>query len=239
MIKSDNSAILQYQVWNEGDKLLSNLSKREKFLIGILLTFLILYVYYYFFLLPVFRNINEVRNNISEDMVQLDKIKNTEAEIKKLTTEYDACKLKFADAARELPESERNPEISLNLKVLGDKNGITLNGITFSNPEGYKSSNQNGTQANNTQKTAAGDIELNVVPVQIDAAGAYPSIMNFVNSIENDSRISRVDGLNITSSDKGLNAAINASYYFTKGIDNNPASYTFNNGTYGKPDIFK
>lgn len=219
--------------------MLSSLSKREKVLIGILLSFLVLYLYYNFFLSPVFKEINQVKNNISEDMIQLDKIKNTEAEIKKLTVEYDACKLKFADAAKELPESERNPEISYNMKVLGDKNSITLNGITFSDPQEFNSSNQNGTQANNTQKTAPGDIKLNVIPVQINAIGAYPSIMNFVNSIENDSRITCIDGININSSDKGLNAAISASYYFTEGIDNIPASYNFNKGTYGKPDIFK
>lgn len=219
--------------------MLNDLSKREKVLIGVLLILLILYVYYYFFLSPVFKQINEVKNNISEDMIQIDKINSTEAEIKKLNTEYDACKLKFADASNKLPENERNPEISYNLKALGDKNSITIDGITYAVPADYKAANQNGAQANNTQKTAPGDIKLNVVPVQINIEGAYPSIMNFVNSIENGSRISRVDGINITSTDKGLNAAINVSYYFTEGIDNNRASYTFNKGAYGKTDLFK
>lgn len=219
--------------------MLNNLSKREKALIEIFLGLLILYIYFYFFLSPVFKEIGKAKNNISEDMIQINNINSTEVEIKKLTAEYDTCKLKFADASNKLPENERDPEISYNLKVLGDKSIITIDGITFSAPADYKAANQNGTQGNNEQKAAPGDIRLNVVPVQITVEGAYPSIMNFVNSIENDSRISSVDGINMTSTDKGLNAAINVSYYFTEGIDNNTASYTFNKGTYGKTDLFK
>lgn len=215
---------------------MKNLSKQEKILLSILGIAIVFYLYYTFFLTPVLKDISVSKDKISNYEVQLSDISAKEIQIKSLNTKLDELQLKYNDVIDKYPLYEKDPQIGMDLKAQADKNGVSIQSVSYT-----PSVNVSGTTTDTKDTTAkAAQFDMKYETVNLSVSGTYSSILNYVNSIENAERYTVVTSLSINKSDSGITGTITANYYFINdNKNNNTNSYSFNNKTYGKSDLFK
>lgn len=227
------------------------LSKSEKILIGILLAALIGYFYYQYIISPAMNKIQTANTNITNYKTELTELKILATSNIKLEESLKDLKTKQTEYISIIPESERNPQIIRDIKVISDNSKIAITSITFGKGVEYKLAVDPKAPA-----AQATSVKPMTVPVNMAISGDYNSIMNFIKSLEDSSRITQVDSVNVTSSaaptastatttnliktgETNLTVAITASIlYVTDGtiVEN---QYDFNNGSYGKDNLFR
>lgn len=241
---------------------MGGLGKREKVLLAILGIAVIFYLYFTFLLAPLQKDMDAVRSNIDKYQVQVDEIRSAKGIIEGQKKQLEELKVKFSDALKVLPERERNPEIIYNLKKLGDAKDVVINtyGIaeaTESAPQETSEVNKDNNQNNNPPRENTNNTQGNqgqqnnsnnparkkifTVPVTLSVSGNYDSIMNFIGSIEKDKRFSLIStaGLSKDQTSGKLTGQITMAYFYSEDITKGELDYDFNNGQYGKTDLFK
>lgn len=228
---------------------MKDLSTREKVLLGILAGVIVLFIYFKYIFSPVLDNIIAVKSNIKKYKDDISLIELTKKLNEKQRVELAQLREKFLAAAQALPPMERNPDIVYNLKPLMDKNGIILISSTYGEPseftkaQGSKETQNNGNSRNNNNNSNINkpSIEkLMAVPVNLSVSGDYINIVNFIFSVEMDKRIAEIEDVNISGgSDGKLQASISMNFFYTDISENGEIEYEFNNGNYGKTDLFK
>lgn len=235
---------------------MSSLSKREKTLLIILGAAIVFYLYYSFFFKPVMARANTVKESVKRYEVQVNRIKNAKTIIEKQKSDLEKLKLQLIEVLKTIPDRERNPEISFNLKNLAAANSLSINSMNFGQvtefkPESQKPQEEKKDEAKQGEdkktdkpqedkKTPQGD-SLSIVPVVVNISGEYPQIMNFIAALEGDKRIASVGGVTITKGQDGkLTASITATFYFSGTVIQSQEVYDFNEGrTDGKANLFK
>lgn len=241
--------------------MMKNLNKREKYLVILLGTVIILFVYFKYFLMPVLDNINNSRADIDKYNSQISQLKITEIANSESKRELTKIKLSYKDALLKLPPLEKNPEIAYNIKPFADANNVNLESVSFSDGTLFTpgtGSTQNSNGLVNNSNLYSTTVNINV------SADNYFDMMNFVNALENDKRLNEITVFSIQSQNNNpadattqastddnpkskiqlstnmqiINANIAINYFYN--LDNKvKPNYDFNKGSYGKTDVFK
>jgi type IV pilus assembly protein PilO len=197
---------------------MKRLSKREKILLTVCMTLIIIYAYYSFFLTPILKKITVLHEQIDKDNVAINNINIVKSQNKKQNEQLQSIQVKYTDASKALPTSEKNPEITSEIKKLADNNKIIINSIDLGKSSEYK--NQSVT-ANNKAATKKDELsngvsgKLMITPVTLNITGDYLNMIDFISSIEQDKRIVEINTLNIsTDSNNAMQATININYYY-------------------------
>lgn len=235
---------------------MGNLGKREKILLGVLSIVLLFYAYYSLFLNPAVIKMKELSESIDKARIEANKIRNAKVIIKNQKDQIEELKDSLNMAFKAIPEAEKNPEIAYSMKKLADENRIYFSTITFAGIQDYSSTKDDGKEAENSQnaneqnqgntttesnsKTTSSE-KLYIVPAAITTEGDYNTTMNYIASIENDSRIAVVKSINMRLDPKSGKIKSNTDIYlfYSDKVSDKEIDYEFNQGIYGKGDLFK
>lgn len=214
---------------------MDSLSIREKILIGCLVTFITIYLYYSLFLNCYLKRLKIARGKVEQYTISVEKIKNTKKAIKIQREDLEKLKAILNKYLDSLPDMERNPEIAYNLKKLGDITNVNILSLSFG--EVFEVKGDKNISYPNTE----GYVKIFTVPISISVTGEYEDITNFIHSIENDKRIIEIKGLGINADSKseGLNLSLSMNCYYTNKITDRTLNYDFNSESCGKNNPFK
>lgn len=222
---------------------MENLSKREKLLVILLACLIVLYVYLKFFLNPINDKIKaqtQVLNDKKTEYASMEKLKVSNVKNEK---KLQQIKNKFDESVKALPKNERNPEISYNINSLAIKNKVNVNTVAFGQIADYSAGKKVNNADNATSKNTEGNNQkLMLVPVTVVISGDYSSMVNFINSIENDNRITEIESVSISSKSEkqnGLQCNLLLNYYFSTGSDKDQPTYNIKGDNPGKENLFK
>ncbi|EYE89739.1 hypothetical protein Q428_01415 [Fervidicella metallireducens AeB] len=229
---------------------MENLAKRERILLIVLAFMVIFYLYYTLFLSPVLVKISDVNSRIKVYQLKAESIKNANVIIKRQQRELEGLKEKFKDATSAIPELERDAEIAYRLKFLAESKGVTLSSVNFAEATeiGVKeisvSGDLNGGEQNNSgvsNNVSTNRDKIYRVSCTAVLLGNYNQIVNLIADLEKDKRFVVIENFGVTSGaqNERLNATLNLNYFFTNNKTEGVVDYDFNNGTYGKENIFK
>lgn len=231
---------------------MKNVSFREKIMLLVLVLCLAFYAYYRFFLTPILDKASTAKESIANYNSEVLRIKQAAVLNEKLKQQITELNTKYMENSKSLPQLEKEPEIAYQLKTIADVNGVTINGVNVSTPAEYsQAANGQNQQAAPQQNTVNGqqtvqntnngsEPKLYVVPVSITVKGSYTSILSFTASVESGTRFADLSTVSLNKDQDGaITAAVNANYYFITEASSTELKYDFNNGTYGKSDLFK
>ena len=152
-----------------------------------------------------------------------------------------------------MPYTYRDPEIALNIMDLAMKTSSIVKSINFNYSSSQQVNNANQetdptAETNQTTETAQATAmdKIAPIPVSIELVSTdYLNAMNLIKILETDTRLMQIKTLSLTSAAEpdsnvsGIQVKIGLEYYYVRG--NNPftVEYNFNNGAYGKPDLFQ
>ncbi len=203
---------------------MGNLSKRELILLSAVLVIGVMYGYINYFLSPVLSNISSTKANIAADESKLATVKTAGIINKKLKEDLADYNSKLEEAVKALPPSERQPEISYNLKVLADNNKVSLNSVSYGQP------------------AADGKDKIITSPVGVTVSGSYNNVIGFITSIEKHKRLAAVESVNLSKkegNEDNVQSIIDINFFNAGTAEANDFKYDFNNGSYGKDSLFK
>jgi Tfp pilus assembly protein PilO len=209
---------------------MKNLTLREKTLLGLLLAAGIGYLYYTFLLNPMLVNIHISKQAIEGYNSKLQEIQNILVTNDKFREDYDLTMERYTQYSSRMPYSYRDPEIAYNLMGLVMEKSSVMKSISF---------------GINTQQTVESNkilpIPVNVVIESKD----YKNALDLIYLIETDTRMVQIKTLGLATNaaqDSDLSVVqinLGAEYYYIKDDNVNIVDYNFNNGAYGKSDLFK
>lgn len=218
--------------------MLNSLSKKEKLLVSIVIVIGVIAVYFNFIFVPSIKSIKD-KNVIIEDYnKQIQIIADTKSKNNKLKVELVTLQAKSDETSKQLPYSERIPEIARNIKPLVDSSGVTFGPIGFGKAAEYLFTVPGQAKTNSK-------VRLMSLSVSLSETGDYPSLMKLIDSIETngiktDKRIAAIDTVAFSPSGTSLQATIGLHYYFLTGSKENVLKYEFvDSGVYGKDNPFK
>lgn len=224
---------------------LRKLEKREKALLAFLAAILVFYLFESVILAPVMKQVSDERKINADYKGKLQDIDRMKSENKVNSKKSAELKGTFDKNVKALPESERNPEITYNLKTLTDKSGVVINSVSFGTPKEYAPKAKDNAQKK--QQESAGDSKNNkeklvMVPVTAVVQGDYGKIVDFVESLEKDARLAEVESVNISAKDKNqisvLQATVNMNYYYSYTGDKIEVKYDITDEKSGKDNLF-
>ena len=227
---------------------MKNLTNREKYLILLLGIAVLLFLYAKLFLLPVLDETATTRQAVQDEQMQVSELtamKTVNENMRKSLTELQK---KYESALIQLPDQPRNPEVAYNLKPLADISNVTLMSVSLGDGEQY-SELERPENTDDGQEDQIQNVQIFNMPVTIEGtAGSYSDVMDFVDQLEKDKRFTRIKSLSINAegemsrggviTGQNLMVNINIDYFYTTDSKDKP-SYYFNNGSYGKEDLFR
>ena len=230
---------------------MKNLTNREKYLILLFGIAVLLFLYAKLFLLPVLDETATTKQTVQDEQIQVSELtamKTVNENIRKSLTELQK---EYESALIQLPDQPRNPEVAYNLKPLADISNVTLMRVSLGDGEQYSGVERpvNTDDGQEGQMQEIQNVQIFNMPVTIEGtAGSYSDVMDFVDQLEKDKRFTRIKSLSINATgemSRGgvitgqiLTVNINIDYFYTTDSKDRP-SYYFNNGSYGKEDLFR
>lgn len=211
------------------------LSRNEKILLGVLCIIAIAFLVNTFIIVPSNTKLKPLKEEISLLQKQRTQLKTINLDIEKNEKELDTLKEEYNKASETISKTDRYPQIIRDIEDMANKSNIKIESQSFTKPalftdeQGNDVSNKEKDQATNgvsTEGLASFTVDLNV-------KGSFVDLMSFIDKLEEDSRILEVQRFN--SNDKGAN--IELVYYIAGGQEQE--EYDFNDGNYGKGNIFK
>ncbi len=218
-------------------------------MLGILLFAGFGFLYYTFLLNPMLKQMSLSQHNIKQYNTELENIKDTLYTNKSFKKDYDRLMDEYTLYSARMPYTYRDPEIAFNIMGLAKKTSSTVKSINFLYNSSQQVNNLNqgietGQTTDTSQATAMDKIAP--IPVNIELVSTdYLSAMNLVKILETDTRLVQIKSLRLTSAAEqdsnvsGIQVKIGLEYYYFR--DNNlfTVEYNFNNGAYGKPNLFQ
>lgn len=224
---------------------MGNLSKREKALVIVGAILVVIYLYFSYFLSPIYGKIKEENNIIKNKKNQIATIEKFKISNIANNKKLESLKIKFSEGFKELPKNERNPEIARDLNIMAEKSKVTINSVTFGSGTTNASTNttNSSSTAVDTRKTTAqsSNAKLIIVPVTLIINGDYPTMLRFTKNIEENDRFAQIVSINISSKTDARNVLqsnIVLNYYFTEDITKQKPKYDFKDDKSGKNNLF-
>lgn len=211
------------------------LSKNEKILLGGLCVVAIVFLVNTLIITPNNKKLKPLKSEISILEKQIINLKTINLDIEKNEQELKILKDKYNEASEIIPRTDRYPQVVKDLEGISERAGVKIKTESFSKPAVFlnEEENQNNSeqsQNNNTLNQMSG---LSSFTVNLTIEGDFNKAMKFIDELENDSRILEVK--DFSSTDKSTNITI--AYFITGGEE--AEEFDFNNGSYGKGNIFK
>jgi Tfp pilus assembly protein PilO len=166
-------------------------------------------------------NIDKYNDEINSQVLNSLVVQKDKKQLEELKTNIDKSLAAF-------PQNERNPEIAYNIKAISNNCNVLLGAINFGQAAEY--SLQQGPKVSN---------KLMSVPVTLQVSGDYRNITNFISKIENDSRMAVVGSVALNETGGTLQSSISVNYLYMPSPNIIDTEYDFNNGNYGKDNLFK
>jgi type IV pilus assembly protein PilO len=208
--------------------MLKNLSKREKYLLIALATALVFYCYCRLLMLPIINGIVVSKANIDKYNDEINSQVSNSLVVQKDKKQLEELKANIDKSLAAFPQDERNPEIAYDIKAIGNNCNVLLGAINFGQAAEYIL--QNGPKVSS---------KVMSVPVTLQVLGDYRNITNFIGKIESDSRMTVVDTAALSGNEGLLQSNISVNYLYMPSQNTADTKYDFNNGTYGKDNLFK
>lgn len=255
---------------------MNKITKKEKIeLIGIL-CLLVIVIYYEFIINPIMNQISTLKNSISTLEIKSDNMKDMEIANKRNEAKKDKLEETYIESSTAIPEGKRSAEIVHTINNYCSKEKVTVDGISFNddmiytennsnnavsgNNSNNNNSNNNNNKNNNSNNNIGNYSGLMQSEGTIKISGNYQDVLNSIADFENDNRIFKVTGfeissgnktsdgtgnLNISSDNNGgtqaksyeVSASITGNYYFYNSKEKQ--QYDFNSAPSGKSDLFK
>jgi Tfp pilus assembly protein PilO len=207
---------------------MDKLSKREKIEIAAIVVILVVFVYFKFIISPIMQKNSELSSSISALNDKYNNILVLENENESYNTAIKNIKSKYSTSVKGIPMQRKDAEIENTLSKFCTKEQLTLSSINYNSQ-----SNQTSASSNKSDNSIV--VKL---PVSINISGSYKSILNIISDMEKDTRVFKVGDFSITSGESAGSekATISGVYYYING--STKPEYDFNNGNYGKTDLF-
>ena len=215
------------------------LSKNEKILLGVVCLAAIAFVVNTFIIAPSNTKLKPLKDEISVMEKQINGLKTINVDIEKNEQELKVLKNKYNEASETIPKTDRYPQVVKDLEDMAKRAGVKIKTESFSKPAVFsneqETQNANAADPNAPQQQGESSVTkgLSNFTVNLSIEGDFLQAMNFINELENDSRILEVQ--DFSSTDKATNITI---LYFIAGGEE-MEEYEFNSGNYGKGNIFK
>lgn len=215
------------------------LSKNEKILLGVVCVAAIAFVVNTFIIAPSNTKLKPLKEEISVMEKQINGLKTINVDIEENEQQLKVLKNKYNEASETIPKTDRYPQVVKDLEEMSKRSGVKIKTESFSKPAVFSSEqetqNANGSDPNITQQQGASSLTngLSNFTVNLTIEGDFLQAMNFINELENDSRILEVQ--DFSSTEKATTITV---LYFIAGGEE-MEEYEFNNGNYGKGNIFK
>jgi type IV pilus assembly protein PilO len=213
----------------------SKLSKRERFLVVLVIVAGLLFVYYQYFLTPLLAEVYEIREEVKQKEERLGSLRDSDNEIKTLLSGIEELKTKILELEYLSPVNPRRPEIVTQLEALSKAAGVKLLSVDFFMAALHGSGGGDA-------KEERSYIEI---PVQVNISGNYDNIIHFLKQLENAKRLYSIKGFNLLSAyaknGEALDMSIDLHAYalLTEGInEQRPVIYDFMGGIYGRDNPF-
>lgn len=213
------------------------LSKSEKILLGGLCIVGIAFLVNTFIIAPNNKKLKPLKSEISTLENQITNLKTINLDIEKNEQELKVLKDKYNEASETIPRTDRYPQVVKDLEEMAGRVGVKIKTESFSKPTVF--SNEEENQNNSEKAQSQNNSTLNQMnglssfTVNLTIEGDFNKAMKFIDELENDSRILEVK--DFSSTDKSTSITI---AYFIAGGDE-VEEFDFNNGSYGKGNIFR
>lgn len=215
------------------------LSKNEKILLGVVCLAAIAFVVNTFIIAPSNTKLKPLKYEIRDMEKQIAGIKTIKVDIEKNEQELKVLKGKYDEASETIPKTDRYPQVVKDLEDMAKRAGVKIIGEGFGKPTVFsnvkEAQNANGADPNAPQQQGETSLTkgLSNFTVNLSIEGDFLQAMKFINELENDSRILEVQDFSST----GKATTITILYFIAGGEE--MEEYEFNNGSYGKGNIFK
>ena len=222
--------------------MLDGLGKKEKLLLGIALFAGILYLYINFLFLPSINSVYDKLSSMDNYNGQIQKIEEARKSSVKLKASLETLQTEFIKNSKQLPTSERIPEVARNIKPLVDGNHLIFGPISFGKGAEYLFTlpgTPNSAKASNSNQIAARVMSF---PVSHSETGDFINIMKFIDNIEtNDkgTRLTEIDNVSFSGTGSSVQTSIAMHYYFATTAKDSELKYDFVTGSYGTDNFFK
>lgn len=239
---------------------MGGLSKREKIMVIILGIAVVGFLYYNFCLTPQLKKLSAAEDTLKRSKYRLETLQAQQRDLDTLNKEIADLTSKTNDAANSVPDTDRIPELIINLRDMTTSSGCTTGTLTFGSPQGLNvesagNKNTQQTNQNNGQtKNLPGNVTSGVViilPMTYQVSGKYTSILSILKLMENSQRKMMVNSITINKGNTGntgntsseesgeVSATIGFnSLYRMMGDPSQPITYPFSNLPLGKVDLF-
>lgn len=208
---------------------LNKLSHKEKILLLIVAIMSVFFVYYNYLIIPTMDKLAPLETEVEALRNKTLNYENIENKIIIKEKEYNELKDKYNESARALPKIDKYPELSKDLNDLANKNTVTLQSIAMEKGQVYQ---QGDTSKDASTPSTSNKGGLSTQKVTLSLKGDFSNILNLVNDLENGSRICEINSITSTKE----SSTINLTFYYAPG--DMEENYDFNNGSYGKDNMF-
>lgn len=223
--------------------MINNLSKKERLLISIVIIIGVFCLYLNFIFIPSITSIIDKTATIDDYNKQIQNIQDTKKKNEKLILDFNTLKIEFDRTSKQLPYSERIPEITRNIKPLIDNSGVTFGPMSVGKPAEFIFTVPAKEVKKDKKDNKDSKVKLMSIALKLTTTGTYPNLIKLIDSIEKveaENRIATIDNVTFSPSPTAVQANIGLRYYFLSNSKENDLNYEFaNNGVFGKEDPFK
>lgn len=214
------------------------LTKSEKIILGVAGVLGILFLVNAFILTPLNKKLKPLEEEINKLEKQAEQLATINLDISKNEKELADLKGQYEEASQTIPKTDRYPEVIGDLENMAAESKVKITNSTFGqvavvgneNSESGSSTNENGENTGEGQQSATSG--LSTFTVNLSLKGGFNDVMYFIDKLENDDRILEI----VNFSSQKDTSTMSVIYYIAGSKDKE--EYDFNNGSYGKGDLF-
>lgn len=203
------------------------LGKNEKILISSVTILAIVVVYWTLILSPLLDKMTPLEAEVQELKVKVANTNTLEVGIKAKEKQLEGLKSEYDEITKVLPKTDRYPQLIKEIREMAASENLEIKAQALGQPLIYTQNGQ--VQENQNNEVQQG---LQTIAINLSITGDFTSALNLVGKLEADKRILDVQKVAVT--DNGINLTL--VYYIAGG--NEKEDYDFNNGSYGKNNLF-
>lgn len=204
-------------------------AKGEKILLYVIGLLLVLALCYFFIISKAGDRNKPIKDDILKVKKQLVEVQNIDNEIENKRTQLQKLDEKYNEASKELPKTDRYPQVYKDEETLAKECNLTLMSARFNDPEVVKTvdnsvSTNSDTDASADTSTANKFTGMKSMTVEYTFSGTFDDVMQFVDKLENGSRIA--DVLSVQQGTDGFKVTV--AYFASGGETDEKEEYDFN-----------
>lgn len=203
--------------------------KNEVILIFSAVVIAVIVLYWYLILSPMLAKLEPLQTEVSELKTKVTNIDGLEVDIKNKEKQLEELKVEYDKSTKVIPKTDRYPELIKEIRTLASEVGVTIQSGNLGKPTLFTQGSdvQQGQVEGQAEPQGLKTMSLNIV-----VTGDFPKVLAFIKKLEDDKKILEVQ--QVVSNDKST--SITLLYYIAGGEEKE--DYDFNNGSYGKENIF-